>query len=104
MTFLLVACGADATPTPAPEPEPTVEAQPTDPPAPTPTEAEVEPTSEPTIEPPAALAVETMMRESGLMVTVQDLGDVVIHSLTAPEEVFANSTHIVETANSLVLY
>ena len=37
------------------------------------------------------------------MVTVQELGGVTVHSLTAPEQVFADSTHIIETANSLVL-
>jgi glyoxylase-like metal-dependent hydrolase (beta-lactamase superfamily II) len=34
---------------------------------------------------------------------VQNLDGVVIHSLTAPEQVFANTTHIIETPNSLVL-
>ncbi|MEM7028208.1 MAG: MBL fold metallo-hydrolase [Chloroflexota bacterium] len=43
------------------------------------------------------------MRESGLQASVQDLGEVTVHSLTAPEPVFANSTHIFETPNSLVL-
>lgn len=43
------------------------------------------------------------MRESGIQVTVQDLGGVTVHSLTAPEQLFANSTHIIETPNSLVL-
>lgn len=43
------------------------------------------------------------MRESGIQVTVHDLGDVTVHSLTAPEQVFASSTHIIETPNSLVL-
>ena len=42
-------------------------------------------------------------RESGIQVTVQDLGDVTVHSLTAPEQIFINSTHIIETPNSLVL-
>ncbi|MEM7343267.1 MAG: MBL fold metallo-hydrolase [Chloroflexota bacterium] len=45
----------------------------------------------------------SLTRESGLTVTVQDVDGVVVHSLTAPEQVFANSTHIIETANSLVL-
>lgn len=49
------------------------------------------------------MATDVMQRESGLTVTVQNLGDVVVHSVTAPEAVFANSTHIIETANSLVL-
>ena len=43
------------------------------------------------------------VRDSGITVTVQDLDEVVVHSLTAPEQVFANSTHIIETPNSLVL-
>ena len=47
--------------------------------------------------------VETMVRDSGLMVTIQNLGDVTVHSVTAPEQVFANSTHIIETTNNLVL-
>lgn len=52
---------------------------------------------------PAEPTVETMMRDSGLLVTVHDYGDVVVHSVTAPEQVFANSTHIIETPNNLVL-
>ncbi len=43
------------------------------------------------------------MRESGMTVTVQAFETVTVHSLTAPEDVFANSTHILETANSIVL-
>ncbi len=42
-------------------------------------------------------------RESGMTVTVQELDSVTVHSLTASEDVFANSTHIFETADSLVL-
>lgn len=49
------------------------------------------------------MPAEISMRESGLQVTTQNLGDITIHSLTAPEALFANSTHIVETSNSLVL-
>lgn len=71
---------------------------------------EAEPTEEPVAEEPMAeelmieeRTVETMMRDSGLLVTVQNLGDVTVHSITAPEQVFANSTHIIETANTLVL-
>ena len=41
--------------------------------------------------------------QTGLQVTVQDLDGVTVHSLTASEAVFANSTHIIETENSLVL-
>ncbi|MEM7536024.1 MAG: MBL fold metallo-hydrolase [Chloroflexota bacterium] len=44
-----------------------------------------------------------MMRETGAMVSVQELGDVVVHSYLAPEQVFANNTHIFELPNSLVL-
>ncbi len=47
-----------------------------------------------------AVAQET--RESGLTVTVQELDGVTIHSLTAPEEMFANSTYLIETENALV--
>lgn len=42
-------------------------------------------------------------RASGITVTVQETAEVTVHTLTAPEEVFANSTHIFETENSLVL-
>ena len=35
--------------------------------------------------------------------TVQPVGDLMIHSLTAPVQAFANSTHIIETPNTLVL-
>lgn len=41
--------------------------------------------------------------ESSLTATVQEAGGITIHTLTAPEELFANSTHIFETENSLVL-
>ena len=43
------------------------------------------------------------VRESGLTVTVQELDGVTVHSLVAPEAVFANATHLIETAGSLVL-
>jgi len=43
-------------------------------------------------------------RDSGIVVSVQEANGVTLHSLTAPEAVFANSTHIVETANSLVAF
>ena len=46
---------------------------------------------------------ESMVRDSGLAVTVQPVGDLVVHSLTAPEMAFANSTHIIETTNALVV-
>lgn len=62
------------------------------------TDADTEETAE-----PAAAEVTTSVRDSGLTVTVQAAGDVVVHTLTAPEEVFANSTHIIETPNTLVL-
>lgn len=42
------------------------------------------------------------VRESGLTLSVQPLGNVTVHSLIAPEVVFANATHIFETENSLV--
>ena len=45
----------------------------------------------------------TSVRNSGMTVTVQPAGDVTVHTLTAPEQVFANSTHIIETTNALVL-
>ena len=40
--------------------------------------------------------------DSGTVVTVQSANGVTIHSLTAPLGVFANSTHFIETENSLV--
>ena len=43
-------------------------------------------------------------RDSGMTVTVQEVGEITVHSVTAPEEVFANSTHIIETPNALVLF
>lgn len=48
-------------------------------------------------------AQDSFTRDSGLTVTVQDAGQLTVHSLTSPEVVFANSTHIIETENSLVL-
>ena len=44
-----------------------------------------------------------MMRETGATITVQDLGDIVVHSYLAPQQVFASNTHIIETANNLVV-
>ena len=61
-----------------------------------------EPAAEST-ESPAVVEVSSSVRESGLTLTVQSADDLVVHSLTAPEQVFANSTHIIETANSLVV-
>ena len=49
------------------------------------------------------MPAESITRETGATVTVQDLGEIVVHSYLAPEQVFANNTHIIETANSLVL-
>ncbi len=64
--------------------------------------AEAAPTEE--TEPAPVETGQTMeVRESGMTVTVQPLGDVTVHSVTAPVQMFANSTHIIETANSLVL-
>lgn len=88
--MLLVACGTN-TPVATDVPENTVEPPTEVPPTDVPTEVTAETT-------PA-----TSMRESGLQLTVQNLGDVTVHTLTAPEQVFANSTHIIETANNLVL-
>lgn len=42
------------------------------------------------------------VRESGITVSSLQLGSLTVHSLTAPEAVFANATHIFETENSLV--
>lgn len=95
--MLLVACGSSE-PVPTDTPVNTVE----------PTTVTV--TEEATVDSALDMAVsaeitppEVSMRESGLQLTVQNLGDVTIHTLTAPEQVFANSTHIIETANNLVL-
>lgn len=96
---LFVACGGTTTPAPEPTDAPTLVPTAVEPTAPPPTDIP-EPTDEPE---EVEASIETMMRDSGLMVTVQDLGDVVIHSLTAPEQVFANSTHIIESENALVL-
>ncbi len=90
--LLLAACAAAETTTE----EPTAE-----PPAPTETASIDSPTA--TVDSPEAISTEVSMRESGLLVTVQRLGDVTVHSLTAPEQVFADSTHINETPSSLVL-
>lgn len=97
LLFVLVACGGAETSTSQAEPTEAI----------APTEA-IEPTKAPELAPeetatPSELTVETMMRDSGLLVTVYDCGDVVVHSLTAPEQVFADSTHIIETPNNLVL-
>lgn len=42
-------------------------------------------------------------RESGMRVVVQNLSGLTVHTMIAPEEVFANATHIFELENSLVL-
>ena len=52
---------------------------------------------------PAAAMDEGGTRETGAVVEVHDLGDVLVHNYLAPEQVFANNTHIIELANSLVL-
>ncbi|MBT8217456.1 MAG: MBL fold metallo-hydrolase, partial [Acidimicrobiia bacterium] len=66
--------------------------------------AEETTTSVATTEPPAdPVTPSTSVRDSGLTTTVQPAGDLVVHSLTAPQEVFANSTHIIETENALVV-
>ncbi len=41
-------------------------------------------------------------RASGITVSVQNTSGITVHTLTAPESVFANSTHLIETENSLV--
>lgn len=52
---------------------------------------------------PAANAQEsTTVRDSGLTLRVFELDNVTVHALTAPVEVFANSTYLIETENSLV--
>lgn len=51
---------------------------------------------------PTFSAPEVTTRDSGMVVSVRETSDVTIHTLTAPESVFANSTHLIETANSLV--
>jgi len=48
-------------------------------------------------------AQKSMMRESGLKVTVNDARGLTVHTVTSPVEVFANSTYIIETPNKLVL-
>lgn len=53
---------------------------------------------------PATPAPTVITRDSGLVVTVQDANGIKVHSLTAPEAVFANSTHIIETENSLIAF
>ncbi|AXI48518.1 hypothetical protein C1J03_22495 [Sulfitobacter sp. SK012] len=42
-------------------------------------------------------------RPTGAVVQVQDLGEIKIHSYTAPQEMFAMSTYIIESDNALVL-
>ncbi len=48
--------------------------------------------------------VETTTRASGMRVSVQSADGVTVHTLTAPEAAFANSTHLIETENSLVAF
>ena len=43
-------------------------------------------------------------RDSGITVTVQDASGITVHSLTADVSVFANTTHFIETENSLVAF
>ena len=43
------------------------------------------------------------MRENGAEVTVQDLGEITVHSYSAPQEMFADTTYIIESENALVL-
>lgn len=53
-----------------------------------------EPTEEPVV----------TVRDSGLTVTRQAAGDYTVHTVVAPEQVFANATHIIETDNALVVF
>lgn len=108
LALLAAACGSDdaesngsADASPASESAPSDGATSTDTEAPStaPTESETATTS-----PAEELSgVSTSVRDSGLTVTVQEVGELAVHSLVAPEEVFANATHIIETSNSLVL-
>ncbi|NND91551.1 MAG: MBL fold metallo-hydrolase [Granulosicoccus sp.] len=43
-------------------------------------------------------------RASGMLVTTQEANGITFHTLTAPETQFANSTHLIETENSLVVF
>lgn len=49
------------------------------------------------------MTMESLVRETGATIEVRDLGDISIHSYLAPQKVFANNTHIIESANSLVV-
>lgn len=84
ISIFAAACGSDSSPAPAAPVEPDADTETTE-------------TSSPNADP----IVST--RDSGITVTVQETAEVTVHTLTAPEEVFANSTHIFETENSLVL-
>ena len=42
-------------------------------------------------------------RDSGMRVYMQTVDNITLHTLTSPESAFANSTHIVETENSLIV-
>ena len=86
LSLLAAACGSDSddaapetTSAPATEATTTTEATPTS----------VEPV--------------VTVRDSGMTATVYETSDVTVHALTAPEDVFANSTYVFETENSLVL-
>ena len=45
----------------------------------------------------ATTGADNMTRETGATVTVQELGGITVHSYLAPEQVFADNTHIIET-------
>lgn len=62
-----------------------------------------EPETDTTEESAGATEPEVTVRDSGITVTVQQADELVLHSLTASEEVFANSSHIIETNSSLVV-
>lgn len=43
-------------------------------------------------------------RASGMTVTVQSANGITVHTLTSPEALFANSTHLIESETSLVAF
>lgn len=65
------------------------------------TSAPPAPAAEPETTDTSGSTVQTL--PSGATLTVQPAGDLVVHTWTAPVEMFANATHIIETPNALVL-
>ena len=51
----------------------------------------------------AAAATAMIARDTGATISIQNLGEITVHSYVAPEAAFANNTHIIETENKLVL-